>query len=70
MLDLNPIANKMSSVRWEPVFNYISQTTFLLVTLRAVRVDAQISPTEFCPKQENSKAAELENYFINKVSEA
>lgn len=46
-------------MRWEPVFNYISQT-FLLATLKKVRVDAQISPTEFCPKPGNSKEAELE----------
>lgn len=47
-------------MRWEPAFNYISQTTFLLATLRGVRTDGQISPAEFCPKQENSKDAELE----------
>lgn len=51
-------------MRWELVFNYISQTAFLLAILREVRVDARISPTEFCPKQENSKEAELEEESI------
>lgn len=47
-------------MRWEPVFNYISKTTFLLATLREVTIGAQISPTEFSPRQTNSKEVELE----------
>lgn len=47
-------------MRCEPVFYYISQTTCLLALLREVRVDAQISQIELCPKQANSKEAELE----------
>lgn len=51
-------------MRWEPVFNYISQTTFSLATLKEVRADAQISPTELCSKQGKSKEAELEEITL------
>ena len=47
-------------MRWEPVFDYISKTTFLLATLREVTIVAHISPTKFSPRQTNSKEAELE----------
>ena len=55
-------------MRWEPAFHYASKTTFLLATLREVTIVAQIPPTEFSPRQTNSKnRIRTGNYFIRQA---